>query len=57
MVEGALTINGTKYTINDIPNLPEEIAVYKAAQKSMTLTRHFMANLVHTATSIIVTLL
>ena len=29
-----LIINGTPYGVNDIPNLPQDLAAYKAAEKS-----------------------
>ena len=34
MVDDSLIINGSKYTIEDIPSLPEEITACKATQKS-----------------------
>ena len=34
MVQDRLIINGVTYKVDDIPNLPPDLAVYKAAEKT-----------------------
>ena len=48
LIGDALTINGIRYTVDDIHKLPPEIAAYKSSEKKMTPTWHSMENEVHT---------
>ena len=54
LIGDALTINGIRYTADDIHKLPPEIAAYKSSEKKMTPTWHSMENGVRTAIFIIV---
>ena len=34
LIQDQLAINGTTYKVDDIPNLPQDVAAYKAAEKT-----------------------
>ena len=40
-----LVINGTRYTLNDLHKLPEDLSAYKAAENRMKNIWPFMGNL------------